>query len=193
MNRDKTETLADIYRYGGAEYVRARMAESLGVTIDRYVRMDSLAFVAAADAVGAVEFELPVALTTGGDMPVTLAAGTQLLDGAMAARIIHFAGYDGGELARCAIVADLAAAAVNQRMDIALSAVADNIFRTIVNLIDTDISYADYDDRKEAAIFLAKLGQDPGKPLYVEGAYSDDGMVYTLSDTFVAELTQIFI
>jgi hypothetical protein len=90
-------------------------------------------------------------------------------------------------------VADLAAAAVNQRMDVALSAVVDNIFRTIVNLIDTDISYADYEDRKEAAIFLAKLGQDPGKALYVEGAYSEDGASYVLSDTFVAVLTQVFV
>jgi anionic cell wall polymer biosynthesis LytR-Cps2A-Psr (LCP) family protein len=194
LNHGKTETIAEVYRYGGADYLRARMTESLGVTIDRYVRMDGGAFVAAADAVGAVEFELPAALTTGaeGGMPVTLSAGMQLLDGAAAARIIQFSGYEGGEPARCAMVAELAAEAVNQRMDIVLSALMDNVFRTIVNLVDTDISYADYDDRKQAAAFLAKLGQEPAKPLPLVGGYNEDETIYTLSDTFVAELRQEF-
>jgi LCP family protein required for cell wall assembly len=194
-NHGETETIAEVYRYGGAEYLRARMAESYGITIDRYARMDIGAFVAAADAVGAVEFELPTPLTTEaeGAMPVTLSAGMQLLDGRAAANIIRFSGYEGGELDRCAMVADLTAEAVNQRMDIVLSALVDNVFRTIINLVDTDISYADYDDRRGAAVFLAKLGQDPGKPLYTEGNYSEDGTVYNLSDTFVAELRQAFV
>jgi anionic cell wall polymer biosynthesis LytR-Cps2A-Psr (LCP) family protein len=188
-NNDRSESLAEVYRYGGIDYTRARLAETLGITIDRYVRMDASAFVSAADAVGAVEFVLPEPLTVAqeGGIPLTLSAGTQLLDGTGAAHVIGYAG-GGDERARCALIAELTAAIVNQRMDVVLSDVMDNVFTAIVNLVDTDISYADYDDRKRAAAFLARLGQEPARTLTAEGDYSESGELFTLSDTFVARV-----
>jgi hypothetical protein len=133
----------------------------------------------------------PLTVAQEGGIPLTLSAGTQLLDGTGAARVIRYAG-GGDERARCALIADLTAAVVNQRMDIVLSDVMDNVFTVIVNLADTDISYADYDDRKRAAAFLARLGQQPATPLTAEGSYSGDDALFTLTDTFMARVALAF-
>lgn len=187
------ETLSDLYRYGGAEYVRGALAATLGVDIDRYARLSVDAFISAADTIGAVEFDLPYELVIGEPgMQVTLRRGKQLLDGKKVSEIIRCETYEGGELTRCAVAGDLAAAIVDQRMDVALSTLADNIFERVINLIDTDISYPDYENRKMAAQFMARLEQKPAKPLPVGGSFSENKREFTLSDTFIAELRHSF-
>lgn len=192
-NKGKTETLAQVYKYGGADSTRRALEATLGIPINRYVRMDTASFILAANTVGSVEFDLSLAITLGqsGEMPMTLSKGKQLLDGQKVADLIHFADYPGGELVRCETTAELTAAIVNQRIDITMTTVVDKVFEKIINLIDTDISYPDYDNRKEAAAFLAQLGREPAEAVPVGGQYGD-GM-YRLSDTFVALMTQVFV
>ena len=187
------EPLHDIYRYGGAGYARNALSTTLGITIDRYVRMSMDSFKIVADSIGSVEFTLPNELTLGEKgMQITLKQGKQLLDGRKTAEIIRHDDYKGGELARCAVAAELTAAIVNQRMDIALSTLADKIFEKTVNLIDTDISYPDYENRKLAAQFLARLGKAPAAAVEVSGSFDSSGLRYTLSDTFIARARQTF-
>lgn len=192
-NGTREQTLATVYQYGGADHTRNVLAATLNIPIDRYVRVSEDAFVSCASAIGSVEFKLPYNLNLQqGGMTVTLQKGVQLLDGKKVASIIRYEGYDGGELSRCAVTAELTAAIVNQRMDIALSTVADSVFSKIINLIDTDISYPDYDNRKAAAVFLAQLGQQPAAPMTVAGIFNEDNTQYTLADTFLARLAQSF-
>lgn len=191
-NSGRTEPLSEVYRYGGAEYTRNALAETLGVPVDRYARIRLDAFISCAAAVGSVEYELAEPITvTRGEAAFTLSAGRQLLDGQKVSDVIRYGGYPGGELERCAVTAGLTAAIVNQRMDVCLSTVVDSVFEKVINLISTDISYNDYYERKRAAQFLAKLGEDPGTPLTVSGEFSEDG-TYAISDTFLALLSQHF-
>lgn len=190
-NAGKTESLSEVYRYGGADYTRNALSETLGIPIDRYVRMRMDSFIAAAAAVGTVEFNLPEKITierSGAE--VTLSAGKQLLDGQKVAAIMRNENYPGGELERCRIAGELTGAIVDQRMDICLSTVVDNVFEKLINLITTDISYPDYYSRKPAAEFLARLRQNPAEAIPVSGEWNDDSSLYTLSDTFLALLTQ---
>ena len=193
QNGTRQQTLAEVYKYGGAEHTRRCLAQTLGIAIDRYVRMDVNAFIACAAAIGSVEYDLPQPLTIGeGGMRVVMQQGRQLLDGKKVADMIRYDRYEGGELTRCEQTTALAAAIVNQRMDIALSTVIDSIFSKIVNAVDTNISYPDYDSRKQAAAFLARLGQEPAVALAVSGQFNEDETQYTLTDTFTAMLTQYF-
>lgn len=191
-NNGKLETLSEVYRFGGAEYTKKALGETLGIPIDRYVRIRMDSFLTCAAAIGSVEFDLPVEVTiTRGGAAFTLSKGKQLLDGQKVADIIRYQDYPGGEAERCRVTAELTAAIVNQRMDVCLSTVVDNVFEKIINLIATDISYTDYYERKHAAEFLARLGDGPASPVALNGEWSGDGKLYTLSDTTFAALTQV--
>ncbi len=192
QNGDKIETLAEVYEFGGAEYTKKALAASLGIPIDRYMRIRLDAFIISAAAVGTVEYDLnePITISRGG-ASVTLNQGKQLLDGQKAADVISYS-YPDGELHRCKVAADLTAQIVNQRMDICLSTVVDSVFEKIINLVSTDISYTDYYNRKHAAEFLAQVGENPATPIDVAGFWSDDKRLYTLADTFLAKMTQVF-
>lgn len=190
-NADKTETIAEVYRYGGAEYTKTALAETLGIPIDRYVKLRLDSFIAAAAVIGTVEYDLTDTITVGhGGASVTLKQGKQLLDGQKVADIIGY-DYAEGEIYRCKVTADLAAVIVNQRKDICLTTVVDNVFEKIINLINTDISYTDYYNRKNAAKFLAQMCPEPAEPIDVAGRWDEGGEVFVLSDTFLASLTQV--
>lgn len=190
---DKEQMLHEAYKYGGADYTRKLIAQTLNITIDRYVRMNSQSLIECATVIGSVEYELPrkIEINTGASS-IVMQKGLQLLDGRKVAALMRYADYENGEEERCAHASELAAQIVNQRMDVALSTVADNIFSKVVNLIDTDISFPDYEKRKEAAIFMAKLAENPGYVVEAQGALDPEKEQYVLSDTFIASLTRIF-
>jgi len=192
-NGDKREALSQVYRYGGADYTRKALEKTLGVTIHRYVRMQPEAFLACADLIGSVEFDLPADLPVQrGNMHVVLSAGPQLLDGQKVLDIITCGGAEEDELAQYRLTGDLVAAIVNQRMDVVQSTLIDKIFGVVINLIDTDISFLDYDNRKEAALYMAEQSRDPAYPLPVAGQMEDGGAGFTLSDTFIVQVVQAF-
>jgi len=192
QNAGKLEPFSEVYRYGGAAYAKEALSETLGIPVDRYVRMSPESFIKAVDMVGFVEFNLPEPVTIArGGAPVVLNRGKQLLDGQKSADVITYGGYPGGADERLFIMGDLTAALINQRMDICLSIVVDNVFEKIINLVSTDISYSDYHARKPAAEFLAKLGNDPAYPVEVSGEWNDARSLYVLNDTFHAKLSQI--
>lgn len=192
-NNGKIEPLAEVYRYGGAVYTREALAAALGVGIDRYARVQKDAFIAAANLVGTVEFELSDGVTLDrADMRMTLNPGKQLLDGSQAAEIIGHEGYAGGERERCLVTANVTAAIINQRMDICLSTVVDSVFEKIVNTITTDITSPDYYNRKPAAEYLARMKSDPAYVIEAAGSYDKSGKLFTLSDTFLARLARDF-
>lgn len=190
-NAGKTETIAEVYRYGGAEFTKDALAETLSLPIDRYIKMRTDSFISAAAVIGTVEYDLPESITVNRDgASVTLNIGNQLLDGQKAADVIGHS-YPEGELYRCKVTASLAAAIINQRKDIFLTTVADNVFEKIINIISTDISYSDYYNRKNAAKFLAQMCPSPAEPVEVGGYWSNDGNTFIMSDTFMASLTQV--
>lgn len=193
QNEDTMQTLAEVYRYGGAVFSRNALSATIGIPIDRYVRMDEANFLIAAQTVGNIEFSLQNEMRLGsGPNPIILSAGVHLLDGAMMQSMMAYDRYVGGRLEQCGMVSQLTAAMINQRMDIALSAVVDQVFQKIVNLIETDISYTDYEERKQSAVFLAELAGDPAFVIDVTGQYNGDQTEFTLSDTFSPKLMQTF-
>ncbi|WRS27055.1 LCP family protein [Oscillospiraceae bacterium MB08-C2-2] len=191
-NGGKEETLAEVYTYGGADYTRIALAETLGITIDRYARINQANFIKAAKTVGNVEFSLPAetTITGSGGMEIILQKGLQLLDGAKVVGLITHKDYIENQPARCKITGDLAVAIINQRLDVALSTVVDPVFEAIINLIDSDITYPDYEQRKAAAAYMAKLETPPA--YYLPLGASQKGEDYQLTDTFVARIGQVF-
>ena len=187
----REETLADTYRFGGALYTRNALASFLNIPIDRYARISLSSFIVAAGAVGTIEFYLSEDLIVqDGELTVTLNAGVQLLDGRQVAALIRHQDYPGGQAQRMEITAELVCAVINQRIDVVNSTLLDRIFGTIINLLDTDITYADYERRINAARHMAGLDEDIARHIPLQGHFSDDGKYFILADTALAGLAR---
>ena len=193
-HNDRGETLADAHRLGGSLYTRGALADTLNIPIDRFARITLSGFVTAAAAVGSVEFTIEEQLSIhDGELSVTLAPGTHLLDGRQVAAIIRYQGYPGGQAQRMELTAALASAVIDQRIDIVHSTLLAQAFQIIINLLDTDITYADFAARLEAARALADLGHPIARPITLQGQFCEAAERFTLSDTAKAQLAHAFL
>lgn len=142
---------------------------SLCVRIDRYVLMDTEAFVNIIDAIGGVDYNIPFDMDY--DDPdqglyIHLKAGMQRLDGKAAEQFIRFrAGYATGDIGRVEARADFLKAVYSQVRENMSVSVAVNIAKQIIDYMTTDISIED-------AVFFVSA---------IYGIDSDDFNVKTLS------------
>jgi len=189
INTGHTESLAEIYNYGGSRYTQELIAKTLGISIDCYVRLTPQSFLVAMQAIGSMEYNLPHTLNVLQDGALfELTQGTQLLDSRKTLQILSYP-YQTAE-AQTNAITDLVAELILQRRDIALSSMAESVFTTIVNKIDSDISYTDYLNRKEATIYFALLDTAAVKQITLAG--QTEAGLYHLSDTFIAEIRACF-
>jgi len=190
----REETLSDAYRFGGAAYTRQALSSYLDIPIDRFARISISGFITAAAAVGTVEFDLAESVTlSDGELTVTLNPGPHLLDGRQVAALIRHPGYDGGEMQRAQITAQLVSAIIDQRIDIVNSTLLDRVFETVINLLDTDITYGDYLNRQPAARQMANNGQAIAHTIELPGVFTEDGQRFVLTDAALAGLTLRFL
>lgn len=188
------ETLAEAVRFGGAAYARGALASTLGITIDRFAALTPAAFAQAVGIVGSFELNLEDgASIRDGGVSLTLGSGVHLLDGRAALALISYEGYPGGEQERLAMLSAIAAAAVNQRMDIANSTLFAEIFGSVVNLIETDITFSDFAGRVSAAQYLAGLAHPVAHEVWVVGSLDPQTGAFILSDTAIAYLSLLFV
>jgi anionic cell wall polymer biosynthesis LytR-Cps2A-Psr (LCP) family protein len=190
QNEGRPETLAEVFAFGGVRYTREIIEKTLGVPIDRHVRLTPESFVNAAAAIGGVEYNLPEALIITQDgTALELREGLQLLDGRRAVQILRHS-YPTRTQGLEALT-KLTAEIVNQRRDVMLSTMLDSIFERVINAVDSDISYTDYSDRKQAGEYLARLPGGIAHVVSFAGA-EENGHIIP-ADTFVAELRRYFI
>jgi anionic cell wall polymer biosynthesis LytR-Cps2A-Psr (LCP) family protein len=178
-----------VFAFGGVGYTRNIIEKTLEVPIDRYVRLTPESFINAAAAIGGVEYSLPEVIRIEQDgAALELREGLQLLDGRRTVQILRH-NYP-SRTQSLEMLTKLAAEIVNQRRDVMLSTMLDSIFERVVNAVDSDISYTDYNDRKQAGEYLARL---PGNIAHVVsfGGAEEDGRIIP-ADTFMAELRRYF-
>jgi len=189
LNEGRPESLSQVYTFGGAVFTRNLLAAELGIDIDRFVRLTPESFIASAAAIGMVEFSLPTTITILQDgVSIELGAGRHLLDGRRTLQILMH--RFGDESQRLSITASLAAEIIEQRRDVVLSAVIDNIFERIINIVDSDISYADYIHHKPASEYFARL---PGPVTHIiDFSGTRDGDRVAAADTYIAQVRRYF-
>ena len=190
-NGSARESLAEVFAFGGVRYTIDLIEKTLGIPIDRYVRLTPESFVAAAGVIGSVMFSLPEPLTIEQDGALTeLMEGVQLIDGRRAVQLLR---HDfPGSTEALDMLESIAAEIINQRRDVILSTMINSIFERIVNTVDTDISYADYIDRLPAAQYLARLPQDVARVVSFSGIQDTEAGFIVPADTFIAEVRRYF-
>lgn len=92
------------YSVGGVEEVQKEVSAILGFPVDHYVTVNLRGFKALVDAVGGVDFEVPVNMNYDDptqDLHIHLAKGMQHLDGEKALQLVRFrSGYANADIGR---------------------------------------------------------------------------------------------
>lgn len=173
-----TDTLTAVCKFGGSRYLKTELANYLQIPIDRYVTISQSAFLTCADLLGKTRFVTDYDIDLGEDMQVK--SGMHLLASNDMAMLLTSENYP-TEAERCRVSGDLIAQIINNRMDIIESSMIDTIFKAMVNVVDTDISYTDYHDRKEAAAYLHSATQTPAVAISLSTAAPEREKSFTLS------------
>lgn len=175
-------TLSGAFDYGGAKYVKQSLEETLQIKIDRYILMDADTYISLSKRIGAVEYEMPYALSySNGLVNLNLNKGFQLLEGRHIVDLLRY-DYGGDLIKRSELTGDIIASSINQNMNLVFSPKVESLFMSMIDQVDTDIGYTDYSSRIESARFLAKLEEHPSYVLPLTGQLNAAGNTFTLTD-----------
>lgn len=145
----------DIYLDNGTSALSSSIEFTLGIPIDRYMKLSTESFEKLCNILGGVTFAVPKDVKT-----ITPTDGEQYLSAEQVAEIVSCGSYSGGELQRISTVSSLVTAMMNQTSGERIAGNLDNIFNTMINMTESDISAIDYNDRKYAVKFMLKYS-DP--------------------------------
>lgn len=185
-------TLAQAYRSGGGQQAADALSRRLGIVVDRYASLNRDMFITLAEKTGTVVFTLPydVSYTRDG-FEVNLAAGERRLDGQDVADLFGYPDYRDGAVGKSEFLGGLVEAVINQNLNAASEDLSPGLFRLAVNLIRTNITYADYELRRQAADFTAKLETQVAGSLPLSGSVLESG-AFELSEEYVNAVRQYF-
>lgn len=185
-------TLAQAYSFGGGPQASDALSRRLGIVIDRYASLNRDMFIALAEKTGTVVYTLPydVSYTRDG-FDVNLAAGERRLDGQDVADLFGYPDYKDGAAGKSELLGDLVEAIINQNLNTASEDLSPGLFRMAINLIRTDITYTDYELRRQAADFVSKLKTQAAGNLPLSGSVLESG-AFELSEEYVSTVRQYF-
>ena len=193
LREGKPVTLSEAWQAGGPQGAAAALGEGPGIPVQRYAAYDRESFITAVDRIGTMELLLEYTLDhSDSEGKISLERGRQLVDGVKFFDLMRCPAYPGGEQNRCNVTSRLFASYLNQKLDTVLSTQADLVFETIVNSVETNISAADYHDRKGALVFMAKLGGSPAVDIPLEGSFNQSGDSFGLTEHAKAALGTAF-
>lgn len=193
-HKNQRMTLAQVYADGGGNAVKQALASRLGIIIERYASIPADTFIKVAQQVGSVVYTLPydIEYKNQNGYSIQIPQGERKLDGQDIAYIFGYPGFDPETFEKSEIAGGLIAAIINQNRNIASLGASENMFKMIVNVVDTDISFSDYEFRKNSADFVANLDTTIAGNLVIEGTYLSDGSAFELSERYVAYIQQYF-
>ncbi len=168
----KQYTLAESYKKGGISMTEQAIANETGITIDRYAVFDSSAFQKLCNIFGGVMYVLPSGMEGFTDSSEAQYFGPSKME-----KIITYPLFTQKEVQRSAVASDLICDMINQADEERLISNMDLNFRSMVNLMETDISSIDYDSMKKALQYLFKYGSDVAEFRIMTGTSADNKFV----------------
>lgn len=183
----------DIFANNGASALVSSIEFSFSINIDRYIAIDTEGFKKICNVLGGVKgFEIPGCVKT--DLP---ADSSQYLSTEQIIDIVSCGSYPGGELDRISTVSALVTAMVNQTSGARIAGNLDNTFETIIDMADSNISEADYKERKYAIKFMLENSdpedsEKPAERARFETVYGQTSGSDFIADKYFAEDIQIY-
>lgn len=176
QNGSKEETLEDILFTSGAESTCRAVEQLTGLTIDRYVRATQGGFEKLVDQLGGVQFQVEKDLIYNSEeLSMHVQGGEQTLTGSGALHVMRYPEWEQGEMYQYQMQARLLAALIDQHLTAQNAEKGDALFDTLINLVQSDISVADYRAHAQTIAAYAELdGKQPTQATVARGIFIEE-------------------
>lgn len=189
----KTESISNLYEYGGSNMAVKAIENLIDIKINKYVRVDISNIINVVDILGGMKTNLkndisyldPITNKT-----ILFPKGNILLNGTDVVNIIsqHINTIKIYGDKQKAISDFLEKFIINIIRNINISNM-DTIYKEIINMIDSNLSFYDYDYRKELIKNMVNTNLPKIEKLYIEGEFKDS--IFYISDTAKLDIKNI--
>lgn len=162
------------YEQGGAAEAVSFTEKVFGITVDRYMKLDSEAYIKICDILGGVTYPISEDIAGfNGD------GSEQYLNSEQIDKLTTYALFRGGEYERSYTASALVSRMVNQSDLVRVSDSFDNSFNSLVNMTETDITAVDYKKYKVAIKTMLERGSGSSiaTPLVLDGDEADSDYI----------------
>ncbi len=149
----RQDTLSGFYSNGGVQQVEAAILNETKIETDRYIIINSEGFQKICNIFGGAYYQVPKGL-----VGFTDSAEPQYLGPSQIEKLLVYPMFEQGEIQRSAVCGDLISEMINQTDYARIVASMDNNFKTLVNMMETDISAIDYNEEKDALKYMYTYG-----------------------------------
>ena len=182
----KQDTLEGFYKTGGIQSVMDAIESEAKIKTDRYVILNSDSFQKICNIFAGVYYQIPV-----GTQGFADSSEAQYLGPSQIEKLITNPFFEKGESQRSSIVADVICEMINQTDYDRIVASMDSNFRTLINMMNTDISSIDYSNNKNALKFMYTYGSKICTFRLATGTTSEDN-IFVLSSDFYDSIEEFF-
>lgn len=186
-------TLEALYPREIPKNIKEALSDELNIAIDRYACISQKTFLQLAKQTGSVRFKLPYDIVyTRGEYSVNLPMGDRRLDGQDMLNLFGYPDFAGDPEEKSKILGSLFSEMINQNLDLLGNSKSENFFKLFVNNANTDITYVDYEPRRQAANFVSELTATIAGEIPASGTVLEDGALFAPSDEYRTLLRQYF-
>ena len=182
----KQDTLEGFYKTGGIQSVMDAIESEAKIKTDRYVILNSDSFQKICNIFAGVYYQIPV-----GTQGFADSSEAQYLGPSQIEKLITNPFFEKGESQRSSIVADVICEMINQTDYDRIVASMDSNFRTLINMMNTDISSIDYSNNKNALKFMYTYGSKICTFRLATGTTSEDN-IFVLNSDFYDSIEEFF-
>ncbi len=196
-----TETLATHFENGGITYLKNAVEDTFDITFDKYIKISNDGFTRLIEYLGGTStYVFPQDLyykdeETGALTSFSHGQATRTLWGDDIIKIINYPLYEGGDAQAAQIVGEISASVINSACytykDNIISNM-QNIFNTIFNNSDTDITSKGFKEKREALEYLVDNATNSSCTYRMPTGEWDQRGNFNASEDFKAELKEYF-
>ena len=178
-------SIIENYQNGGAASAEEFVEKVFDIEVDRYMKFDSAAFQKVCDIFGGVTY--PVNADIAG---FKNDGSQQYLNSDQIETFVNYLMFDGGESERAFTSAAVLSAMVNQSDGKRIADSFDNNFSIVINMVDSDVTAADYKNRKNGIKNMFEYGSAIAVPLSLDGTPAGEDFIP--SSTFIDSLKESY-
>lgn len=182
---DKQMSIGGCYESGGPASAEEFVTKVFGIEIDKYMKFNADAAKKIYDIFGDVTY--PVNADIAGFQND---GSSQLLNSDQALTFVTYTMFKDGESERAFTAATFLSSMVNQTDGKYLADNMDNNFGIIINMIESDVTSADYKDHKAALKHMFENGKSISSAVSLDGTISGDDFIP--SEKFIGDLKEKF-